>query len=152
MRTIHREIVTGMIFSKEGKLLMVKKNPAGGGVYIDCWHIPGGGIEENETQIDALNREIQEEVGIQIFQYKVELIDDKGSGSSEKTVKETGEKVLVSMQFYVYRIDMVDKSSMEIAITLEKELERYQWFSLEELKTIKLTPPSVTLFTKLGFL
>lgn len=141
-----------MIFSKEGKLLMVKKNPAGGGVYIDCWHIPGGGIEENETQIDALNREIQEEVGIQIFQYKVELIDDKGSGSSEKTVKETGEKVLVSMQFYVYRIDMVDKSSMEIAITLEKELERYQWFSLEELKTIKLTPPSVTLFTKLGFL
>lgn len=43
LREITREIVSGLIFSADGKLLMGKKDPTKGGVYSDCWHIPGGG-------------------------------------------------------------------------------------------------------------
>jgi hypothetical protein len=42
MREIERTIVSALIFSQDGKLLMGKKDPAKGGVYPDCWHIPGG--------------------------------------------------------------------------------------------------------------
>jgi 8-oxo-dGTP pyrophosphatase MutT (NUDIX family) len=53
MRAIHRDIVSALIFAKDGKLLMGKKESDGGGVYADCWHIPGGGIDEGEDQIKA---------------------------------------------------------------------------------------------------
>jgi len=71
MREIQRTIVSALIFSKDGKLLMGKKNPAKGGVYPDCWHIPGGGVEEKETLEQALKREVQEEVGINISPYRI---------------------------------------------------------------------------------
>jgi 8-oxo-dGTP pyrophosphatase MutT (NUDIX family) len=66
MRTIHRTIVSALIFSKDGKLLMGMKDPKNGGVYADCWHIPGGGVDEGETKEQALRREMLEEVGIDI--------------------------------------------------------------------------------------
>ena len=152
MRTIQREIVSAMIFSKDGKLLMVQKNPAGGGVYIDCWHIPGGGVDEKESKSQALLREVHEEVGLDVSSYRNELVDDEGTGQSEKTLKGTNEKVMVAMHFNVYQITIYDKNSEDIIIQLEDELISYKWFAREDLKTIKLTPPSVTLFTKLGYI
>lgn len=89
MNIIHREIVSALIFSKDG------------GVYTDCWHIPGGGIEEGENKVDALIREIKEETGINISPYKIELADDKGSGESETFWEATHERVVCKMQFYV---------------------------------------------------
>lgn len=153
MKTIQREIVSAIIFSRNEKLLMVKKVPSGGGVYFDCWHIPGGGIDKGEIKESALKREIKEEVGIDISPYKIKLISDDGIGSSEKILKDTDEKVIVEMHFNVYQIRINDKESSEIAVILEeKELSEYAWFSLEELPSVKLTPPSVELFIKLKYL
>jgi 8-oxo-dGTP pyrophosphatase MutT (NUDIX family) len=151
MRTIHREIVAAMIFSQEGKLLLVKKNPGGGGVYIDCWHIPGGGVNEYETKIEAVAREVREEVGLDINSYKVKLIDDQGNGTSEKMLRDTNEKVMVAMHFTVYQVAINNKISQAIKIILGDELVSYHWFALDELKSVTLTPPSHTLFTKLGY-
>lgn len=151
MRTIQRQIVSALIYSKEGKLLMGKKDPKLGGVYIDCWHIPGGGIEENEDKIQALIREVKEEVGIDILPYKIELADDKDFGTSEKTLPD-GEKVLVEMHFNVYKIAISDKNSEEISVVLSDDLAEYNWFTIPELSTIKPTPPSVRLFEKLGYI
>lgn len=41
MREIERQIVSALIFSKDGKLFQGMKDPNKGGVYSDCWHIPG---------------------------------------------------------------------------------------------------------------
>lgn len=87
MKTIHRDIASALIFSKDSKLLMGMKDPKSGGVYADCWHIPGGGVDEGETQEQALRREMLEEVGIDIANSKVMLVDDQGSGETEKILQ-----------------------------------------------------------------
>jgi len=149
MRTIHRDIVSALIFSKDGKLLMGMKDPKSGGVYTDCWHIPGGGIDEDETQAQALRREILEEVGIDISNCKVTLADDQGSGETEKTLKDTGEKVLCKMKFYVYQVD-VDTNADAIKIKPSDDLITLEWVEVAELSEYKLTPPSIVLFKRLG--
>lgn len=152
MRTINREIVSALIFSKDGKLFQGMKAEKKGGVYSDSWHIPGGGIDEGEDKITALIREIKEETGIDISPYKIELVDDIGKGESEKTLKDTGEKVMCKMNFNVYKVVINDKNSNEIKVELNDDLVKYQWFDLRDLKDIKLTPPSIELFKRLGYL
>lgn len=151
MRTIYRTVVSVLIFSKDGKLLMGMKDPKDGGVYADCWHIPGGGVDEGETQEQALRREILEEVGIDIAGCKVTLADDQGSGETEKTLKDTGEKVMCHMKFYVYRVD-IDKNADEIETKLSDDLVKLEWVDPAKLDGYKLTPPSITLFQRLGYL
>lgn len=131
---------------------MGRKNSRKGGVYLDCWHIPGGGINEREDLTTALIREIKEEVGIDISNYEIDLIDDTGKGESEKVLKETGEKVICQMQFNVYQVRINDKKAEEITLKLEDDLEECEWFKINQLDQIKLTPPSVELFKKLGYI
>ncbi len=149
MNIIHRDIVSALIISKDGRLLMGMKDPSGGGVYADCWHIPGGGIEEGEDKIQALIREVREEVGINIANSKIELIDDKGSGVSNK--KKDGEEVECHMTFLVYRVD-ISSNFDDIEVTLSDDLKQFEWVSLDKLSNYKLTPPSITLFNRLGWL
>jgi 8-oxo-dGTP pyrophosphatase MutT (NUDIX family) len=152
MRTIQRDVVAAMIFSADGKLLMARQNSKGGGVYIDCWHIPGGGVEEGETKEEAMLREIKEELSFDVSPYDMTRIDDGGKDTAEKTIKSTGERVLAEMKFSIYKIIIADKKSDQISIALDEELGEYGWFTLEEIKTVKLTPPSIVLFKKLGYI
>jgi len=152
MREIQRRIVSALIFSKDGKLFQGMKDPKNGGVYSDCWHIPGGGVDNGETNEQALIREIKEETGIDISLYRIELIDDKGEGESEKVLKDTGEKVLCRMKFNVYKINIYDKVSKDIKVTLNDDLKEYIWMDMKDLKNYKLTPPSENLFKRLGYI
>ena len=151
MRTIHRDIVSALIFSKDGKLLLGVKDSASGGVYSDCWHIPGGGIDEGEDQISALRREVLEEVGIDITHATVSLADNQGTGEAEKTLKDTGETVLCRMKFNVYRVNL-DADAADLPVAPTDELVKVVWAGPKDLGDYKLTPPSVALFNRLGHL
>ncbi len=151
MRKIRRRIVSALIFSADGKLLMGRKPPHRAAVYIDCWHIPGGGVDENETDEQTLQREVSEEVGIDISNYLTKIVDDEATGEAERTLK-SGEKVLCKMHFIVYRVDINDKNANQIKLIANDDLENLTWFPISELKAIKLTPPSEELFKKLGYL
>jgi 8-oxo-dGTP pyrophosphatase MutT (NUDIX family) len=152
MREINRDIVSAMIFSKDGKLFQGKKHPQKGGVYSDFWHIPGGGIKKGEGMIGALVREIGEETGIYISKYPIELVDDSGKGESEKTIEGTGEKVLCRMRFYVYKVVISDKLANDIPINLGSDLETFRWAAPKDIKKEEITPPSRVLFEKLGYI
>ncbi len=152
MRKIKRDIVSAIIFSKDGKILQGMKSQKQGGVYSNCWHLPGGGVEKGEDKKTALIREIKEETGIDISSYLIQLIDKSGRGESEKTLKDTQEKILCEMKFNVYKVTINDKNTNEITVNLSDDLVKYRWIDLSELKTTELTPPSVELFTKLGYL
>lgn len=150
MRKIQRQIVSALIVSHDQKLLMGMKDPSKGGVYSDCWHIPGGGVDDGEDQVTALKREIIEEVGIDISSDKIELVDDLGSGVSTKKIKDS-EEVECHMKFFVYRVDFAEYSN-DVLVKLSDDLVKYEWVSLRDLSNYKLTPPSIKLFSKLGWI
>lgn len=151
MRTIEREIASAVILSKDGKLFLGKKSEGNRGVYPDSWHIPGGGIEQSEDTLQALMREVEEETGIVIDTTTCEIIDDTRYGQSEKTLKDTGERVSVRMHFNDFKVTLTTNAA-ETHVSVSDEFDEYKWVELKDLSTIKLTPPSVELFKKLGWL
>lgn len=151
MREINREIVSAVILSRDNKIFLGKKSEKTGQVYGGCWAIPGGGIDLGEDNVTALKREIMEETTIDTTDAKIELVDDKKTGTSEKILKDTGEKVLCHMRFHDYKVSLT-KNAEEIETNTDREFEESSWFTLEEIKTLKLTPPSTELFKMMGYL
>jgi 8-oxo-dGTP pyrophosphatase MutT (NUDIX family) len=151
MREIERTIVSALIFSQDQKLLMGRKDPAKGGVYPDCWHIPGGGVDEGESQEEALRREVMEEVGIDISSAKVTRIDHIDHGVAEKTLKDTGEKVLCRMEFNKFRVDL-DMLASAVKLRLDDDLVEARWFAMDELPQVKQIPGGKEFFQEIGLL
>ena len=152
MREIQRKIASAIIFSKDGKMLMGKKDLHSGGVYSDVWHIPGGGIDDGETFEHAVVREVLEEVGIDITPYPLIQIPFIGSGVAEKTLKETGEKVLCHMEFNRFEVHIDDKNADEIELHLDDDLVEARWFTKEELQTVPQIPTGKEFFQKMGYM
>lgn len=146
MRAITRDIVGGFIFSSDVKLLLGK-----GGVYGDAWLVPGGGIEPGESMTAAIKREIFEETGIDISKGKVEQLTDDITGESEKTLRDTGERVLVKMNFFNFIVKL-PKTADEINIKAGDDFTDASWFAVEDLPKMELAPPSVTTLQNLGYL
>jgi len=61
--------VSGIIRDQSGKILIVKPS------YRDGWLLPGGVVEPNESPVDALKREIHEELGITVTIGKLKCTD-----------------------------------------------------------------------------
>jgi 8-oxo-dGTP diphosphatase len=66
----------GVLIDGEGRFLMTSRPT--GKVYADHWEFPGGKLESGETVAQALRRELNEELGIDIGQahpWQVEMMD-----------------------------------------------------------------------------
>ena len=59
----HIEVVAGLIY-RDGRLLICQRHRDS--VFPLKWEFPGGKIEEGEDGVDALRRELMEELGIEI--------------------------------------------------------------------------------------
>ena len=138
MRTIHRDIVGGFIFSKDGKFLLGKNRK--GGVYEGSFVVPGGGVDEGETKETALYREMLEETGIDIDAGVVTELH-QSSGEHQKTLRTTGERVLVKMDFYNYRIDL-KLNADDVDVITEDDWYKPRWFDVSELNDTQLSEPT----------
>jgi ADP-ribose pyrophosphatase YjhB (NUDIX family) len=54
--------VRGMAIDPEGRIFLIKHS------YVPGWHLPGGGVEPNETMREALGREMMEEGNIEFLE------------------------------------------------------------------------------------
>lgn len=149
MRTIERDIVAAVILSRDNKLLLGMHGERG--AYLGYWVIFGGGIDEGEDGRTALNREILEETGIDISKYPAPLVHES-IGESDKILRGTDERVHVKMKFFDYKVVINDKDCGDIKVTISEEHTEYKWAEISELKDLKISPPSVELFKKLGYL
>ncbi len=58
------EVVAAVILRSDGQFLLARR--PGGKVYSGYWEFPGGKVEPNESLLHALERELWEELGIQV--------------------------------------------------------------------------------------
>lgn len=137
LRVVKREIVGGTLVSADGKILLGKNKP--GGVFEGYVVMPAGGVDEGETQLEALHREILEEVGVDISGAKIEKANLVMHGTSEKTLRETGERVFAEMDFHNYTI-FLDKNAAEVHVSANDDLEDATWYSKEELLDLTFSP------------
>ena len=63
------EVAVGILIRPNGDFLMTTR-PAGK-AYAGHWEFPGGKLETNETVVDALRRELIEEIGVTIQNVQV---------------------------------------------------------------------------------
>jgi mutator protein MutT len=64
-----RDIVNALLI-RQGTVLLAKRSPQRR-AYPGLWSFPGGHVEEGETLVEALIRELQEEIGIAPTDYKL---------------------------------------------------------------------------------
>ena len=60
---MHKVVVGALV--REGRVLLAHRRPDKW-AYPDVWDLPGGLMEDGESELDALTRELHEELGVQI--------------------------------------------------------------------------------------
>ncbi len=146
MRTIERRIVGAFVFSSDNKILL-GKNKAGG-VYRGQYVVPGGGVEGNESDLNALKRELLEETGIDLDNTQVCFFNCSNGECSK--VLSSGETVLVKMTFLNYLVHL-DCSSEDITVVVDSDWDDPKWFGVE-VKDEDLSLPTRNTLEKMGFI
>ncbi len=102
--------VRALVINENGQVLLVKHT------YTDAWYLPGGGVDKKEHLLDALARELKEEIGLQI-QGRVELLGTYGS-------------------FFEYKSDFVSVfivKLFDMAPSQNAEIEKWAFFALDQI-------------------
>ncbi len=137
-----RLTVNAAIFNKDGEVLLCKM-PKNQGVYPGQWALPGGGMEEDEQMLDALKREIKEEVGLDVTDIvPIHFQDDERI----KLLRNGGEEA-------VYMIHLVFQAKADSnSVTINDEFEDYAWVGKRDLTKYDLNRATINTFTQLGWI
>jgi 8-oxo-dGTP diphosphatase len=116
----HIVAVTAFIKNKAADKFLVVKRHAGEVAYPGKWAFPGGKVEKGQTLMEALRREVQEEVGLEIEDSK-RLIKDF------TFVRPDGHNV-VGLCFSV-----IAKPG---DVVISKDFDDFRWITPEELSSL----------------
>lgn len=132
-------IVASAVIIRNNKILLGRKKP-GTFPYPNCWVTIGGGVNlEKETVEEALRREVREEANIEIDDLKkLEFAEDNEPNKH-------GE-----MTHYLFLTYLVKYKSG--TPTPGDDINELRWFTKKELKTIKISRPSIIRFKSLGWI
>jgi ADP-ribose pyrophosphatase YjhB (NUDIX family) len=124
-QTITLEVGTkALLQNQEGKFLFVQRAKPYYGEKKKSWDIPGGRINHGETQVEALQREIREETGL-------ELSGLVGVLGVQDILKVPG-KHIVRVTYLAICSD-----AKEVVLN-KKEHSAYKWLSLDEVDALNL--------------
>jgi phosphoglycolate phosphatase len=116
--------VGALILNPDGQMLMIRTFK-----WNDCWGIPGGKIQAGESSLDALEREVREETGLQLEKTRFVMVQD--CIHSEEFFK-PAHFILLN---YIAHTPMTE-------VTLNEEADEYRWVTLPEARSLKLNTPT----------
>jgi nucleoside triphosphatase len=137
-----RVTVSAVIFNKNGKVLLCKM-PKDRGAYPGQWAIPGGGIKQGEKMVEALKREVREEVGLEIYEInQLHFQDARRTKLMQNGKKED-----------LYMIHLVFTARTKIdAVQLNDEFEEYVWVGKKTMQNYDLNDATVKTMRELKWL
>lgn len=143
----YKQLGTYGLIIKEEKILLIKKN---GGPYDGKLDLPGGTIEFCERPEDALKRELMEEVGIEIKEYK---LFDADSVAFDWNFKED---IIVKVH-HTGIFFMINDCSNEIKKTVEIDEQNddslgAEFYDIAQLNKQQLSAIAVLELEKLGYI
>ena len=116
-----KETIVRAIITKSGSMLLCRSFEEG------HYFLPGGHIEDGETPQEALDRELQEEIGVPVVK-KDFITEVENSFVQQGQVKEE--------VFYVYKAEL---ASMEEVRSWEDHIA-YEWIPITDLRKVDFKP------------
>lgn len=147
---LERQIASVVVFSRDGRMLLGRKDPTVGGVYPGAWHIPGGGVEGSETLEETACRETREETGLHLRPDQLIELPGSGGGETEKTLKDDS-KVWCIMTFHQFEARL-DEDAVHVKLTPGDDLVELRWFSRNELPALTFIPGGREFFVQQGYM
>jgi 8-oxo-dGTP pyrophosphatase MutT (NUDIX family) len=129
--SIHHHRLTSrvLLFDRDGRvLLFLTKAPDTSGV--SRWLTPGGGVDEGETQADAVYRELFEETGLSGIDLGAPVWSHDFDVAWDDADHDTGHA-----EFYTAVVDRFDPSDANWTDDERVDVLEHRWFTLEELET-----------------
>jgi 8-oxo-dGTP diphosphatase len=122
-------IRVSVILRREGRILLVRQEKPG----REYWLLPGGGVHAGESLVDALRRELAEEVGMAedvAFEGPVAIADSIAPpGAPAKHV------------VHIIFAGQLEGRSLERVTSSDAAVRNHRLFDLDELVGIVLHPP-----------
>lgn len=115
------KVICGIIF-KEDKIFLCRRKPNKS--LAGYWEFPGGKVETGETEVDALSRELHEELGM-----KIKIMNHF------KTVTHTYNTFTIELVAYTCHF-------LEASYTLTDH-DKYEWVDRKDLNKWNLAPADI---------
>lgn len=123
--TMPAHLGANAIITCKGKILLEKRRDC------DIWGLIGGGVKKQETSLQAITREIYEELGLRIPKDKFQKLAVYGEPGRIAAYQDGS---IWRMVIVVFRLELEE----EPAMTISAESRDLRFFSKEELKDIEI--------------
>ena len=114
-----------VILTCNGKLLLEKRRDC------DMWGLVGGGVKNHETELQAIVREIYEELGIRISKERLKKLAVYGEPGR---IAAYCDGSIWRMVIVVYALELESETGLKIS----SESKELRFFTKEELKNIEI--------------
>ena len=123
--TMPARLGANVLITCKGKLLLEKRRDS------DTWGLVGGGVKPNETEEQAITREIYEELGIRIRKNQLKRLKVYGEPGRIAAYQDGS---IWRMVIVVFGLELENEPAMR----LSEESRELRFFSKEELANIEI--------------
>jgi 8-oxo-dGTP diphosphatase len=116
------------VLIRVGNEVLVTKNWLG---LHKTWRLPGGGMQANETPLQALKREVQEELRLELEENKLIVLQHEAFTEQVK-----------KFSYFLYSLEYAEKPELN-----EKEIVAAEWMQIDVLRNKSLSEELKTALT-----
>jgi 8-oxo-dGTP diphosphatase len=124
-----RHAVRAIVFDEKDRVLLCRFDLPRQGVVV--WATPGGGIEVAESPLEALERELDEEIGLA-------LVEDPPHVWHQRVVAEghaEGYDGVINDYYLIKTDNFTPSGSLAAEVLRTENITRFRWWSLVEMQT-----------------